>query len=300
MQLTREKNNKTNNLALFRKAIWITLIGNIILAVGKAIAAYSSGSVALYADAANSISDVLYSILFAIGLWMASQPPDLSHPQGHSRFEPLLGILIALTMSFAAYSAARESFERLLVGGTAIEAGWPTLVLIISAVAKIGMYYAMRKISKQTFSPAIEAAAKDNLSDVMASSAAFLGAFASTSIHPLTDPLAGFLVAIWILRNVIEIGRENIHYLTGGGASPEILSQIISNAEAVEGVLQVHQNVVEYVGPHLMVDLHINVDGNLSLYKAHEISDEVTQSIENIPEIDRVYVHLEPHDWQET
>ena len=62
--------------------------------------AYISGSVALYADAANSVSDVVYSLFMVVGLWMAQRPPDLSHPQGHSRFEPIIGLLVTASMAF--------------------------------------------------------------------------------------------------------------------------------------------------------------------------------------------------------
>ena len=84
--------------------------------MGKAYASYITGSVALYADAANSISDVLYSLLMILGLWLAMQPPDISHPQGHSRFEPLVGLAIAGSMTLAGYEAGRTAIERFING----------------------------------------------------------------------------------------------------------------------------------------------------------------------------------------
>ena len=74
----------------FRRALVITLAGNVLLAGIKGAAAYLSGSTAVLADAINSASDVLYSILLVVGLWLSQRPPDLSHPQGHSRFEPMV------------------------------------------------------------------------------------------------------------------------------------------------------------------------------------------------------------------
>ncbi len=101
MQWVRDFQPDPERQRLVRGALWITLLGNIGLALGKAIAARLSGSVALYADAANSISDVLYSLLIVLGLWIAQRPPDLSHPQGHSRFEPLAGLVVAAAMTVA-------------------------------------------------------------------------------------------------------------------------------------------------------------------------------------------------------
>ena len=105
---------------LYREALIITLGGNIVLAISKAIVAYLSGSVALYSDAANSVSDVVYSLLMVLGLWMAQRPPDISHPQGHSRFEPLIGLVVTASMAFAGFEAARASINRFIEGGMAV------------------------------------------------------------------------------------------------------------------------------------------------------------------------------------
>ncbi len=117
MQWIRDYKPDLEVTRLFRRALVITLAGNVILAVGKGAAAYFSGSVALYADAANSISDVLYSLLMVLGLRMALQPPDISHPQGHGRFEPIVGLAVAAAMTFAGYEAGRTAVERFLIGG---------------------------------------------------------------------------------------------------------------------------------------------------------------------------------------
>ena len=281
----------------YRQALLVTILGNTLLAVSKALVAYISGSVALYADAANSISDVIYSMLMVWGLWIALRPPDLSHPQGHSRFEPLVGMLVTFSMGVAGYQAARMSIERFLQGGIAVEPGWPTAVLLASAGIKLGMYFFIRTAARQLDSPTLETTARDNLSDVLTSSAAFLGALGSTYIHPLTDPLAGLLVAGWIFRAVAMTGKENLGFLTGAGASPDLRDQVVAVASAVPGVQRVHHTMTEYAGPRLVVDLHINVNGQMTLDEAHGIADEVISRLESMPEVDRAYVHIEPEGY---
>ena len=123
MQWIRDYKPDPDATRLFRRALVITLGGNILLAAGKGVATYLSGSVALYADTANSVSDVLYSLLMVLGLWMAQQPPDIGHPQGHGRFEPIVGLLVAAAMTFAGYEAGRTSIERFVGGGLALELG---------------------------------------------------------------------------------------------------------------------------------------------------------------------------------
>jgi cation diffusion facilitator family transporter len=297
MQWVRDYQPQPGRDRLYRTALIITLGGNIFLAVGKAIVAYLSGSVALFADAANSTSDVFYSILMAIGLWVAQRPPDLSHPQGHSRFEPLVGMLVTFSMAFAGYEAARASIDRFITGAHAVEPGLPTLILLFSAALKAGMFVAIRRIASMVSSPALNTTAQDNLSDVLTSIAAFLGVLGSRFIHPVLDPIGGLLVAAWIFRVVYNTGRENMNYLTGAGASEELRHQIVSVAESVPGVLRVHHTMTEYVGPRLVVDLHINVDGNMPLVQVHAICDEVIERLESLGEVDRAYVHIEPDDW---
>jgi len=298
MRWVRDYQPEPEKNTLFRQALIITLGGNILLAASKGIAASLSGSAALFADAANSISDVAYSLLMVLGLWMAQRPPDLSHPQGHSRFEPLVGLMVTLSMAFAGYEAARNSITRLIEGGSTIELGLPVVVLLVAAGVKAGMYIAIRNIGKKVNSPTLATTAADNLSDVLTSAAAFLGII-GTTVWPLLDPIAGMLVAVWIFRAVFNAGRENLKFLTGAGASEELRKQIVDVAESVPGVVRVHHTMTDYVGPKLMVDLHINVDGAMTLSEAHLISDEVIQRLQQLPDVDRAYVHIEPDGWDD-
>jgi cation diffusion facilitator family transporter len=298
MQWTRAATPQPERRQQYNTAMAITLAGNVLLAASKGIVAYLSQSVALYADAANSASDVLYSLLLIAGLRIAQQPPDLSHPQGHSRFEPLIGLVVSLSMAFAGYEAGRASIERFLSGGLAVDPGLPTLVLLASAGVKWGMFTVIRRIATRVNSPALGAAARDNLSDVLTSVAALAGAFGSHYVHPLLDPIAGLLVAVWIFRAAFRAGRENINYLTGAGASPELRKRIADVASGVPGVHEVHHVMTEYAGPSLVIEIHINVDGNISLFQAHDIADAVAAKLEEMPDVDRAYVHIEPLGWR--
>jgi cation diffusion facilitator family transporter len=282
---------------LYRQALVLTLSGNVLLAAAKAVTAALSGSVALYADAANSVSDVVYSLLMVFGLWMAQRPPDLSHPQGHSRFEPLVGMAVTASMAFAGFEAARAAIVRLIEGGISVQPGLPTLVLVISAVIKAGMFLRIRWISRQLSSPTLATAAQDNLSDVLTSSAAFLGALGSSFIHPMLDAAGGILVAAWIFRSVYRAARENLGFLTGAGADEELRNRLVYEVQNVPGVLHIHHLMSEYTGPRVVVDLHVNVDGAMPLEQAHQIADEVIARLEAMPEVDRAYVHIEPEGY---
>ena len=300
MQWVRDYKPQLEEKKLYRTALIITLGGNLLLAVSKGLVAWISGSAAIYADAANSASDVVYSLLMVVGLTMALRPPDLSHPQGHSRFEPLIGLVVTASMAFAGFEAARNALDRYLDHSiSAIALNLPTFILLVSAAIKAGMFYVITRIARKVQSPTLATTAKDNLSDVLTSAAAFVGVLGSNFIHPLADPIAGFLVAAWIFRQAFLAGRENLGFLTGKGATQEEINAFIQAAEAIPGVLRVHHIMAEYVGPRLMIDMHVNVDGSKTLTEAHQITDSIIARLEEFPHVDRAYVHVEPHDWKD-
>ncbi len=296
LQSVRREFPDPHRQRLYRQAILIAIAGNAFLATTKGAVAYLSGSSAVLSDAANSLSDTLYSLLMAVGLHLAQQPADESHPQGHSRFEPLVSLLIAIMMGAAGFTALREGVLRFLSGATAIEPGWPAAVLVGSALLKVAMYFLVGRIGRVTHSPAIRASAHDNLADVLASAAALVGVLGSRLIHPLFDPTAGIVVSLWIFRAAWEILRENLGYLTGRGASPELVAQIVAAASSVPGVLGVHQVIADYVGPQLRVDIHVDVDGEMTLHQAHAIADHVQAQVEALLAVDMAFIHVEPAD----
>lgn len=296
MQWIRDHQPNPERDRAYKIALIITLTGNILLAVGKGIVSYLTGSAALYADTANSVSDVIYSLALVVGIWLSIQPPDLSHPQGHSRFEPLVGLVVSIMMAIAGYEAIRTSIGRFIAGGEVIRLNLPAIVLLISAVTKAGMFISIRKLAKDTNSPSLRISAKDNLSDVLTSLAAFLGILGSNFFHPLLDPIAGVLVSLWIFRAAFEAGKENLRYLTGAGADEELRQKIIQTASNVDGVQRVHHMMSDYVGPKLIIDMHINLPGHASLEEVHDVSDRVIDALQNLPEVDRAYVHVEPFE----
>jgi len=296
MKWTREHQPDPDKTKIYKTALFITLGGNIFLAISKAIVTYLSGSIALYADTANSIADVFYSIAIALGVWVTIKPPDLSHPQGHGRFEPLVGLVVAAAMAIAGYEALRSSIMRFIEGGSVINLNLPSLVLLISAAIKAVMCYLITKLAKKVSSPSLRATAKDNLSDVLTSLAAFIGILGSNLIHPLLDPVAGLLVSLWIFKAAFDVGKENVGFLTGAGADEALRKKILETASSIEGIGRIHHMMSDYVGPKLIVDMHINLPGEASLNQVHNLEDSVVAALEALPEVDRAYVHIEPLD----
>ncbi len=296
VQQIREEREDHSRRRLYRYAILVAVAGNTLLVVTKGLVAWTTGSSAVLSDAANSLSDTLYSFLMAAGLYVAQQPADETHPQGHSRFEPLVSVLIAVAMALAGISAGWQGVERFRSGGAAVPPTWPTIVLLVAVAVKLLMYRLVSGVARRVGSPALRASGRDNLADVLASLAAWLGVVGSNVLHPLLDPVAGVMVAAWILRVMGGILYENLGYLTGRGAPTEMTASIVEAASAVPGVLDVHQVIADYVGPELRVDMHVDVDGGMTLREAHDIADRVAERVKALSAVDLVFVHVEPAD----
>lgn len=280
---------------LYIRAIIILMAGNTLLAGVKGLLAYTTGSSAIFSDAANSLSDIFYSMLLGIGLYLAQKPADESHPQGHIRFDPLASLFVALVMAGAGFTAAYHSILRFMGGTLSIALTLPTLVLIGAALVKVWMFTALKRTGNDASSPAIRASAQDNLADILTSLGALVGIWGAHYVHPLLDPTAGIAVALWIFRTIWIVGAENIGYLTGRGATSEMIEQITGKAYAVEGVKDVHRVIADYVGPQLRVEMHITVDGAMTLDQAHEITEKVRENLESLLDVDLVFIYVEPY-----
>ena len=279
---------------LYVRAAVAAVAGNALLLLLKAVAARASGSSAIYADAANSAADVAYSLLMALGLWLALRPADAGHPQGHRRIESLVSVLIGAAMTYAGIEAARMGWATWRRGAQPILSAWAYGAPLGTVAIKAGMYLLVRRLGQRAHSPAILASARDNLADVVSSAAALIGVLGSRFLSPLADPVAAGLVALWIVRGAWAVLREAIEHLIGGAPSAELQAEVAEAARSVPGVLLVHRVIMEYVGPLVRVDIHINVDGHLSLAEAHAIGDAVEHAIESLGDVDHAFVHLEP------
>lgn len=295
--VSKSRGNPRQNRLIVR-ALWITFFGNLTLAGLKFVVSRLSISSALYSDAMNSISDVVYSLMIIFGMMIAIQPPDRSHPQGHSRFEPLIAVVISLSMTAAAILAFLNAVRQLRQGVEPFEIGLPLIALVASVLIKGVMYLLIRKIAISVGSTTLKAAAADNLADSVTSITAVLAIVLTRFGLTYADPIAAILVSIWIFRSVFELMTENLGFLTGAGISDAEREEIYRTVTAIPGVLDVHQIIGEHVGSKHVLDLHINVDGEMKLREVHAIESEISMKLRNADaSIERVYIHVEPPEY---
>lgn len=280
---------------LYQRAGYIALGGNLFLFAAKGAVAWLSGSSAIYADAANSGSDVAYSLLMMVGLWLSVRPADVTHPHGHRRIEPMVSLVIGSMMTFAGIEAARTGILRLDRGAQAVLSNWALAIPVITIGVKAGMYALVRRIGRIVHSPAILASASDNLSDILTSAVALVGVGTSRLAFPAADPIAALIVSAWIFRGAFGVLREAVQQLIGGAISPELDDRIAQAALSVPGVQGIEQLVAEFVGPRVWVDIHVLADRSQTLEETHRFSHAVREALEALPEVERVFVHVEPY-----
>ncbi len=275
------------------KPIWLSILGNVLLALLKLAVGFLYSSIALISDGVHSLSDVVTSVIGYAGIRISSKPPDRGHPFGHARFEPLVAFLIGEALLVVAYEIGRDSLYRIIEGG-AISVNVLMLgVTVLSILAKEVMFRYSVHIGRKLNSQILIADAYHHRSDSLSSVAVLIGLGLQRLGFSRGDALAGLVVAGFLVKVSFEIILENVGYLTGQAPPFEVCEEIRNRALIVPNVLGVHDLRAHYVGNKLHVELHIEVPPELSLKEAHDVSHEVKKLIEELPEVEVAFVHVD-------
>jgi len=280
-----------------RRVGLVVLGGNIALALLKGVVYLETGSLAVGSEAVNSLADTAYSFVIVAGLYLTTQPPDFEHPHGHERIEPFVSLLVAVGIFAAGGAVLWQAGSALQSGPVGISRGPAAIaVLSVGAVVKYGLYRYCLAVAHRNNSPALRATAIDNRNDILAASAALAGVVGAAAGAPILDPVAALVVGVAIIYGGVEVIRDNVNYLVGAAPSERLRKEILQRAFEHPEVEGAHDVVAHYVGPEIDVSLHIEVEGDRTLLEAHQIETDVIESIQKLPEIDDVFVHVDPKE----
>lgn len=285
-----------NRSAQGEKAALLGVVGNIFLSALKFLVGVASGSVAVVADALHSFSDILVSAATWLGIRLSGRPADEEHPYGHGDVEPIVGLLISIILAIAGFEYARHSLRVLSATPEAPRA--TALYVTVFAIAyKEAMSRYTLGVAAKINSPALKADALHHRSDVYTSIAVLAGVAGAMLGYPSLDPAVGILVSLIIIKIGYDVGRENIRQLMGTAPGPELSKRIQAAVSEVREVRLIHRIRIHGVGAYYTVDLHVCVDEELPLKKAHAVAHRVQQLIlKSFPEISSALVHIEPYD----
>jgi cation diffusion facilitator family transporter len=283
-----------------QRGIRTTLIGilaNAVLAIIKGAAGFLGNSYALIADAIESSSDILSSLVIFTGLRIAAKPRDMNHPYGHGKAEPLAAILVALALFSAAIIIVIQSIKEVITPHHA-PAAFTLVVLFVAIVAKESLYRIVYRVGKDIHSIAVRTDAWHHRSDAITSAAAFVGitvALVGGEGFESADDLAAMFVSAIIAYNAYRLFLPAVGEVMDVAPSPHIEEELRRVAGAVDGVRALDKCLVRKMGLEYYVDLHVVVDGSLSVERGHEIGHTVKDAIRaSNPKITDVLVHVEP------
>ncbi|OWT32766.1 cation transporter [Methanobrevibacter sp. 87.7] len=265
-----------------KQAALVGIVGNTFLTIFNILVGVFSGSYALIAEGAHTLSDVATSIIAFIGFKLASKPADHDHPLGHGRAEAISGLVIVVFLAVVAYEIISGAIKNLLITQTpSVPSYLAGVMAVIGIIANIAMSQKIISIGKSINSPAIIADGKHQRVDLLSSLAIVIGVIISHLGFTRIDSIIGLCIGCLVLKTAYEVGKDNINNIMGKVPSNELIKEIEEIGDSVNGAIEIHDIRVNFFGSYATVTCHVSVDPKLSIIEAHKITHEVQNKIEN-------------------
>jgi cation diffusion facilitator family transporter len=289
--MDRSAEQKAQRTTLFSMA------SNGALALVKGVTGYFGNSYALIADAIESTTDFFSSMLVWLGLRYASRPPDDNHPYGHGKAEPLITFLVTGFLITSAGVIAHDSIQNIR---TPHDPPRPFTLIVLGVIIlwkEISYRFVNRK-SQETKSGVLKADAWHHRSDAITSLAAFVGiavALVMGEGYEEADDWAALLAAGFIVYNSYLIFRPALGEIMDEHVYDDMIADIRRISTGIEGVADTEKCIVRKVGMRFFIDLHIEVDGNLTVREGHVIAHILkARLMQELPEVGDILIHVEP------
>jgi len=273
--------------------LYRVLFLNLIVAAAKIALGLSTGAVSVLSDGYHSLTDTASNVVGVIGVRVAGAPPDDDHPYGHRKFETMasLGIMVFLLLVMREVLSA--AWERLHTGG---EPAIGTLTFIVMGgtfLVNLGVVFYERRAGRRLQSEVLLADSSHTLSDLMTSATVIAALIGVKFGYAWLDPVAALVVAVFIAHACWEIFNSTTGILADRFVIPE--EQILEVVRSVPEVIGSHHVRTRGSADFVSLDLHIWMDANMSLDKAHSLSHVVKDRLmARFPQIKDAIIHIEP------
>ena len=283
----------------------VTLIGgavNVILLLFKFIAGIVGHSAAMVADAVHSLSDFLTDIIVIIFVRISGKPQDKSHDYGHGKYETLAMTMIGVTLLVVAVGILYNGAVQIAAWANGAQLEAPgTLALwaaLLSIVLKEAVYHYSMVKARQLQSQAVEANAWHHRSDALSSIGTAVGIGGAIFLGQrwtVLDPVASVIVGAFIVKVAVDLLRNGIGDLMEQSLPDAVEEEILHLVEALPGDIHPHDLRTRRIGNHYAIELHILMDGTITLNEAHDKASEVEDLLRSHYGPDtHVAVHVEP------
>ena len=283
----------------------VTLLGmfvNMLLFIFKLVAGIVGRSGAMIADAVHSASDFATDVVVLAFVRISSKPRDDDHHWGHGKYETLASLIIGVALFAVGADILIDSSEKIkaVVAGEVLPR--PGAIAIIAAavsiVAKEALYQWTARVGKQIDSPSVVANAWHHRSDALSSIGALLGiglAYFLGENWRIADPIAAIVVAALIVKVAIDLCRTALAELLEKSLPRKVEEEIISIISATPKVYKPHNLRTRRIGSDIAIEVHIRVDGAMSVFESHEISKDIERALRvRFGERTAVAIHIEP------
>jgi cation diffusion facilitator family transporter len=271
----------------------LVLVGIVEVSVG-----FFSLSIALVADGVQSFADAVVSLIVWIGLRLARKAPDGKFHFGYYRVETFSSFLAAFVMGVLGVAILYESYQQLLHPTDIVNPEVAMAVaLIATAIAFIILVF-KRRAAKKYESLALKTDAFNSVKDVLTSLTAFLGIALSSFLgFAETDAVAGIIIAVFVFTVSYSVIRESSLVLMDACSCGDIVEDIKAIAKGIKHVKEVHGIRMRKLGPYLMGDMHVVVDGNLTVKEADQIANQIEEQVKReFYEVTEIKIRIEPQE----
>ncbi len=272
-----------------RRARRVTLVGlivNLFLTAMKYAAGFLGSSAAMVADATHSLSDLLTDVVVFFGLAAANKPADSDHPYGHGKIEAILAAICGFSLLLAAggiFLSGAGNIVGFFRGGEIPRPGSVALVAaFVSVVVKEILYRYSIFWGRRLESSALIAKAWDHRSDAFSSTGTLLGIGGAIFLGErwrVLDPLAAVVVTYFIVKVALPILRDSLDELIEASLPDDMEERMEKAILSVAQVKSLHKLKTRRIGSEIAVDVHIQMDGSLSLTEAHDVSRHVEDEL---------------------
>lgn len=289
--------NQNAHNELKKRTAWISVLSNTLLVVLKLVVGIFSGSISIISEAAHSAVDLLAALIAFFAVRKASEPPDKQHAYGHGKFENLSAAAEAFLIVLVAVWIVFEAVGKFQSSEPPEYLGYGILIMLISVIVNYLVSRRLLSVAHQTGSDALEADALHLRTDVWTSLGVLTG-LAAIQITGLTwlDPAIAVVVSVIIFKAGYEMTLKNLWELTDISLPPEeeaLIQEIITSHPEV---ISFHKLRTRRSGSYRQIDMHIVLENDMHLDKAHDICDEIEAQIKAALGLCVVVIHLEPDE----
>ena len=280
-----------------KKASLLGVFGNLFLLLIKGIVGFISGSQAMIADAFNSASDILSSIMTFFGQRIASKPKDKDHNLGHGKAEYIYSMLISIIMIIMVFKVFKDSIVNLFTLEKATFTPWLIVVCALTIIIKIGLFLYTNRLYKKNKSLLLKANRNDHRNDCILTSLNLIACVLGYYGIYFVDSVAGIFISIWIFIVAYKIFIESYDILMDKSIDDETKEKVYEVISAHKEIKKISHFNSTPVGYMYQISFTIFVDGNLSTFDSHEIANNLEKEIDKMfPEIYLTVIHVNPID----